>query len=300
MWSGYSRARLRSRTKPAAYPSVDHNRGVGQRCLPKHHEGFPCDNLSSAAHEAYLIGAMACLACWQTAPRHAGLQLDRVVSHPRSSASQSLGAITAGQSAVVVSVYGIASACRDEARGEGERIEGHSSLSEAVDTEQGAQDYREYPSWGNVEIIEPRRRREMRLATRSHDSSMRQLPDIEIRPGGLKDDGDPVQSRRQADVSQMGNTPSVTQSQAAVQRVAPWQAREVMYRILDRLCELYLSNGPAALFFVDHGGLLQLNEGKTHGLSVGHAFHLPHQLVVKPSLSGEGTVGHPWVQGPAD
>ena len=66
-----------------------------------------------------------------------------------------------------------------------------------------------------------------------------------------------------------------------------------MYRILDQLGEPHLSNGPATLLFVDHGGLLQLHEAKTHGLSVGHAFHLPDQLVVKPSLSGEGTVHIP-------
>jgi len=44
-------------------------------CLPKHHEGSRRDHLRGAAHEAYLIGAVACQACWQTVPRYGVLSL---------------------------------------------------------------------------------------------------------------------------------------------------------------------------------------------------------------------------------
>lgn len=60
----------------------------------------------------------------------------------------------------------------------------------------------------------------MWLATGPHAPSMRRLPDIEIRPGGVEDDGDPVRSRHQADVSQVGNMPSVTETKADLWLVA--------------------------------------------------------------------------------
>src|SRR5207244_4082035 len=110
----------------------------------------------------------------------------------------------------------------------------------------------------------------MRLATGPHAPSMWRLPDTEIRSGGVEDDGDPVPKCHQLDVSQMGNVPSVTKTQADVRRVAPWQDREVRYVMPDQLYEPHLSNDPAAFYVVDHACLLQLDEGKTHGLLVGH------------------------------
>jgi hypothetical protein len=106
---------------------------------------------------------------------------------------------------------------------------------------------------------------------------MPRLPATKIWPGSLVDDGDPVPSPHQSDVSHTGNAPYATDSQAQVRLVAPWQARQVMYVMPDRLCELHQLNGPAAFLVVGYACPLLLDEGKTHGLSVRHAFHLPHQ-----------------------
>jgi hypothetical protein len=92
----------------------------------------------------------------------------------------------------------------------------------------------------------------MGLATGPHAPTLRQLFDTDNRHGGLEDVGAPVPSPHQSDVSQKGNVPSATESQAAVRRVGLWQAREVMEMMPDQLCESYPFHGATACVVVDH------------------------------------------------
>jgi len=69
--------------------------------------------------------------------------------------------------------------------------------------------------------------------------------------------------RHQSDVSQMGNVPSAPGSQAAVRRVTPWQARQVMDVRPDQRCEPLSLKSPTTCLVVDHAGLLQLDEANT-------------------------------------
>jgi hypothetical protein len=122
---------------------------------------------------------------------------------------------------------------------------------------------------------------------------MRRLSDTDNRYGGVEDDGDPVPSRHQSDVSPMGHVPSTTKAQSDARRVAPWPAPQVMDVRPDQRCTPPPCQGPSVFLLVDVAGLLQLDEPPTHGSSGGHTVHRPHQSVVKPSLSGEGTVPIP-------
>ena len=119
MWSGYSIAHWRCRTASAAYPPVDHSRGVRQICLPKHHEGSRRDHLRDAAHDGPphrrcgLSGLLADrTAVW-------GSLHDTPVGHERCSAPRLCGAMEAGQPAVAVSSCGAGQ--RPEGRCEGDR-----------------------------------------------------------------------------------------------------------------------------------------------------------------------------------
>jgi hypothetical protein len=136
---------------------------------------------------------------------------------------RSCGAIEVGPMAVAVSPCGIGQ--HQVGRGEGGRNNRGAIPCRKPSTQsKGLKVTASILRGGNVEVIEPRRPWRHVARDRASRPSMRRLSDTDTRPGGVEDDGDPVPPRHQSDVSQTGNAPYATDSQAQVRLVAPWHA----------------------------------------------------------------------------